>query len=282
MCKRTTTDPLLRPLLDTYRVHPLLLPREGVRIGDVYAHAGRSTSQVGHIAHLIDPAPTLPPITEGERMASVSSARSGSYDFRTGVRFLSGFLTHLRAPASFIGGVRSAYERRSAAALDFKIGDLTRDSVDNGALAVCLGRSMVRADQSLWDERQRHYIVSAVWRASALTVRGTTRAGQQVQIGIDALSAAAGNVSMALDHTDGEAITYGGDRTLAVGVEVLEITRDERSGRVRVKFEDFSLGPLRGSSPGPADARRPFDVRAFIGGPDGDAFLTLSDDERGA
>jgi hypothetical protein len=166
MCKRTTTDPLLRPLLDTYRVHPLPLPREGVSIGDVYAHAGRSTSQVGHIAHLLDPAPTLPSITEGERMASVSSARSGSYDFRTGVRFLCGFLTHLRAPASFIGGVRSAYERRSAAALDFKIGDLTRDSVDNGALAVCLGQSMVRADQSLWDERQRHYIVSTVWRAS--------------------------------------------------------------------------------------------------------------------
>src|SRR5260370_36718646 len=217
MCKRTTTDPLLRHLLDAYRVHPLLLPREGVSIGDVYARDGRSTSQAGHIAHLLDPTPTMPPITEGERMASVSSIRSGSYDFRTGVRFLSGFLGLLRAPASFIGGVHGAYERRSAAALDFRIGDLTRDSVDNGALAACLGRSVVRADHPLWDERQRHYIVSAVWRASALTVRGTTRAGQVVHLGIDALPAAAGDVSLALDRTDGEAITYRGDHPLALG-----------------------------------------------------------------
>ncbi len=274
MCRRTTFDPLLRVLLDQYGVHPLLIPREHVSIGDVCVWNGRVTAATTSVGALLQPAPALTPVLVGERMADISSIRSGSFDFNAGMRFLSSFLQHVPALASHAADVRASYEGASTAALDFRLTDLSRDSIDWGTFMMSLAPCQLRTAATFWTDRDRLYVVTAVWRARSVSVRARTKAGQAAQVRAGAMGVASGGASVAADHSDGDAILYEGDRPLAVAVEVMELVRDPRGRGVQVKANVHSLGPVRGGD-GSSD-----ELRAFIGGDaddGGEVFLSLPD-----
>jgi hypothetical protein len=276
MCKRTTADPLLRTLLDQYRVHPLLVPREHVSIGDVCVSDGRTAAATTKLAVILDPIPALPEPVTDERMADVSSIRSGTFDFAAGMRFLAGFLQQLPGLASLAPRVRATYEAASTVALDFMLRDLTRDSIDLGAFTVSLVPCQLRTAATFWTGRDRLYPVTAIWRARSVTVRAKSRGGQAAEVRADAIGVAHGGASVAADRNEGGTISYIGDRSLAVGVEVVELVRDPHGRRVHVKTSVRSLGPVRG------DTTPAGELPAFIGGDaeeGGDVFLALAKTE---
>jgi hypothetical protein len=54
VCKRTTTDPLIRRVLDRYGLHLLAIPRADAVVGDVYLHDGRRMAPIGNVGHLLE------------------------------------------------------------------------------------------------------------------------------------------------------------------------------------------------------------------------------------
>jgi hypothetical protein len=95
--KRNTDDPLLRLLLDKYRLNLLSIPRENASVGDVYTTDGNNqqhASPPGNIKYLLDPPFDFSKIktVTGEVMADVSGTISNSMSADLGLKiFLKAF-----------------------------------------------------------------------------------------------------------------------------------------------------------------------------------------------
>src|SRR6185436_9856151 len=57
VCKRTTSDPLVRAFLDNYGLNLLSIPRKNAMCGDLYIADGPRVSTPGHIAQVLIPPP---------------------------------------------------------------------------------------------------------------------------------------------------------------------------------------------------------------------------------
>ncbi len=97
MCKRNTTDPLVRYFLDQYRLNLLAVPRERVKPGDLYVEDKRGVTAPGQVGSFLTPPPKLPRPVRDETMADASGQMSRRLSLDVGLRLLQNFLLALGA-----------------------------------------------------------------------------------------------------------------------------------------------------------------------------------------
>lgn len=98
MCKRTTTDPLVRAFLDRYGLNLLQIPRADVAVGDLYAVRGDRALPPGRVTDFLTPPPRLPRVRR-EPLADLTDVVSDAVSVHAGLGLFEGFLTALAAGA---------------------------------------------------------------------------------------------------------------------------------------------------------------------------------------
>jgi len=174
MCKRDTEDPLVRLFLDKYSLHLLERPREDVEVGDVYPHYDGTTWPSGSLGALLSQPLPFPEVRRGEKVADMSGTLSSAVSTKLGLGLLDRFLSVLGA-AGVVATLESSFEAKGARSMRLRFARPTRDWVDPIRLEVALRAHRVDADRSALDEDRRDFLVTAVLRGDALSIRAEDR-----------------------------------------------------------------------------------------------------------
>jgi hypothetical protein len=271
MCKRSTEDPLIRLFLDRYGLHLLQVPRESAAVGDFYVDDGRRVSPPGNMTYLLDPPPELPAPSEGERMADIEGVTSKGYSLELGLGMLEGFLLAFGAGPLALK-VKTEYQTKRAETLRFRIAAPVRDSVDPFELGAALVGKRPLEDHPWWSTENRYYLATAVARTSSISVVAEGDGSSGVEVDVEALKIAGASGGFTLESGSESEVVYKGDRPLAFGVELCELSYDPNRRSLRLKTPE-DVVRVRGPS---ADAPDELRLRSFIGGEHGDAFLELA------
>jgi hypothetical protein len=268
MCKRDTTDPLLRAFLDVYRINLLAVPRAQARVGDVYVRRGQATSAPGFIGHVLAQEFELPPVQEDEELSDLRGRLSQAVSVRAGLGLLGGFLGALGAPLA-AARVTASYERGTTRSLHFRLADATRSSLDPFLLGMKLRNARLDAKNPFIQDGQRYYVTTAVIWATSLTILAEDGAKAAVDVDVDVgaglLDAEAG---LSVEKGGAGELRYEGKRPLAIGVELHELLYDREQKRFLMQFANDIV---RVRSEGPVQRQG-----AFIGDEKrDDAFVTI-------
>jgi hypothetical protein len=271
VCKRSTDDPLIRLFLDRYGLHLLQVPRESAVVGDFYVDDGRRVSPPGNMKYLLDPPPELPAPKEGERMADIEGVTSKGYSLEVGLGLLEGFLLAFGAGPLTLK-VKTEYEAKRVQSLRFRITAPTRDSLDPFELGAALVGKKPVEDHPWWSGENRYYLATAVTRTSSISVVAEDDGSSGAEVDVEALKVAGASGGFTLERGSESEVLYKGDRPLAFGVELCELSYDPNRRSLRLKAPE-DVVRVRGPS---AEAPEELRLRSFIGGEDGDAFLKLA------
>ena len=239
MCKRDTTDPLVRLFLDKYRLHLLAQPREDVAVGDVYPHYGGATYQPGRYDALLPPPFKLPKARSGEKAADVSGTASSAVSAKAGLGILESFLTAIGA-GGVVEKVKVSLESKGARNLKFRFGKPTRDYIDPLQLEVALREYKVEKQKSLFDAERRYFITTGVMRSKGLAITALDESDKAVNVEIEALRAASATAGVKLEADSRSQITFSGSKPLAFGVELHEIVYDPARRRSPLSLKGTS------------------------------------------
>jgi hypothetical protein len=263
MCKRNTTDPLVRTFLDKFGLTLLLIPRERAAVGDLYVKQRNRILPPGQIGDFLQPAITLPP-AKHEALAQLSGVLSQKVSFSIGIEFLEGFLSVLGA-FPLVDSARFQYQRSGVESLSFRLTDCTRTFVDLVTMGTRLSGRRPDTTHPLWRKGSRYYVTVAVVRSPSLNVRAERSDGSAPKIDISALHVAGASASVSVHQTGAAELKYQGKRQLAIGVEVVELLFDHAGG-LRFGAQKNALA-LRDDAPPP---------RTFLGDDD-NAFVLVDD-----
>ncbi len=262
-------DPLLKVLLERYRLNLLSIPRENASVGDLYVQEGNSqyVSTPGSITNFLEPRFEVPSIKTGETMAGVSGTTSKDASGKVGIDFLEGFLNTL-GPAGIGTKVRGGYESSSKNKITFTFENATRDYVDPGLLGSKLVDHTLMKRHALIAKRRKYYLVTAVARSSGISI--TTEGNSKQVMDLDAqvmnLANVSGDISIQKNQTG--SITFKGQKNLVFGVELYELeyilNNGGQGGKFQMNTQQKAL-VARGEDPVP------------LFGPDNDVTITFSD-----
>jgi hypothetical protein len=217
-------DPLLKVMLDRYRLNLLSIPRESASVGDLYVQEGNSQylSTPGSITNFLEPPFEIPPIKTGETMAGVSGTTSKDASGKIGMDFLEGFLNAL-GPAVVGSKIRGSYESSSKNKIMFKFEDPSRDYVDPGLLGSKVANHTLMKQHALVAENRRYYVVTAVARSSgiSITAEGEIKQVMDVDAKVMNLANVSGDISIQKNQTG--SVTFKGQKNLAFGIELYEL-----------------------------------------------------------
>jgi len=237
MCKRSTTDPLVRMFLHRYKLNLLAVPRRNARCGDVYLRNGARVSSAVDVTQLLDESITLPPQFDGEPLADISGSLSDGVSIKLGLGLLEGFLAAIGAGA-IVSAVSAGYERSRSASLRFRFADATRDSIEPGSLGSVLEGRSLRESQPLVQAGNEYFITAAVVRSPSISVVAEDRRARRVDLGAEVMATANAHAGITLEATaDGE-VSFVGETPLAIALELYELRYDAEHAR-------FSMLPQR-------------------------------------
>jgi hypothetical protein len=266
MCRRDTTDPLLRTFLDVYRINLLAVPRANARVGDLYVRRGQATSAPGFIGHVLATELELPPVAQDEDLSDLRGRLSRSVALKAGLGLLEGFLGALGAQLAS-ARVKASYENGKTRALRFQLADASRSSLDPFLLGKKLRGARLDPENPFVQDGQRYYVTTAIVWASALVIvaEDDANAAVDVDVGAGLIDAETG-VSVVKGGA-GE-LRYQGKQPLAIGVELHELLYDPKEKRFLMQFANDIV---RVRSAGPATRQG-----TFVGDEQhDDAFLTI-------
>lgn len=243
---KKSEDPLLKMILDKYRLNLLSIPREKASVGDLYVQEGNSpyVSTPGSISNFLEPAFEIPQLTNGEIMAFVSGTTSRDASGKAGMDFLEGFLNAL-GPAVVGSKVRASYESSSKNKITFTFENPTRDYIDPGLLGRKLIDHTLMSQHALIAEGRKYYIVTGVARSSSISVisEGDTKQILDLDAQVMKLANISGDISIQKNQTG--RVTFKGDKNLAFGVELYELKYiydgGEGRGKFRMDIQDKAL-----------------------------------------
>lgn len=267
MCKRSEPDPLLRLFVDLYNLHLLAIPRENAAVGDLYVHDGRRTSAPGSLTNFLTPHFTLPPVARDERMADVAGTLSQGVDVKLGLGLLEGFLSAMGG-GGLIGDTKAEFARTGTRTLRFRFGEATRDSIDPFLLGGTLAGHAFDKANAMHGDKQRYYLVTAVVRSRSIGVTAERERTLSAELNVEALTVADVSAGVTVRKSSQGEITFTGDKTLAFGVELHELVEGAPGEGMRLRAPESGVrvrGRRKDLPPEPA----------FIGGMEGDAFLTI-------
>ena len=262
-CPRTSIDPLLRVFLDRYGLHLLAIPREDVDVGELYAvRRGRATP-IGSIRGYVAPPLRLPRRRRGEVMAGVAQTISLPVSVDAGLGLLKGFFSAIGVPG-LLGDLRVAYRRSRVGLLRLRFTDPRRDSTDLGALGNALAGRSIDSTNAAWDQGAKHYLVTAVARASTIVVTALESGGHEVELDISALQIANARGNLKVERVGRGTVAYAGVKALAFGVELNEVVEAGNPATVQLPamLDTVRVRGPRGWS--------------LVGGPTGSAFLDFA------
>ena len=272
MCTRQTVDPLIRAFLDRYGLNLLAIPRQFVNCGDVYIGQGSQLSTSVGLADLLTPPPQLPAPVTGEQLADLSVVVSNGVSLSAGLNVLANMLTALGAGDLF-KGVKAGYQSSASAKLRFRVREATRDHVDPSALGRALSGCTIDEAHPLVSDDNTYFVVSGVVRTHTVSITAEDAMGHTVDIAADALQAAGGHAGVAINRGSNGEITYRGTQRLAIGVELYELVHDREKHLLKMRLPAKRPRSLRSAAGAPPRELEP----AFIGGLDGDIFITAPD-----
>src|ERR1700691_71927 len=128
MCRRDSTDVLVRNFLDHYQVNLLSMPGGRVGCGSVYIKEGKRVTAPGSLSDLVEPAITLAEPYHEPDLADLSGTWSGSVSLNLGIGLLHNFLTALGA-AGLINKLKASVQPTSVKNIAFRFREVSRDSL---------------------------------------------------------------------------------------------------------------------------------------------------------
>jgi hypothetical protein len=264
MCKRTTTDPLIRAFLDRYGLNLLMVPREGAAVGDLYVTQGSRVLPPARIEDFLQPAVALPPARH-EVLADLAGLSSRKMSWDAGLGFLEGFLTALGA-FPLVESAKTEYRRSGVTRLAFRLAGCRRIFTDLSAAGTLLAGRQPRPNHPLRSPGSRYYMTTAVVQSASLSVRAEQADGRAPRIDVSLLRAAGISASVNVAQTGAAELTYEGKRRLAIGVELIELLFDPTAG-LHFAVPKAAMRLRDGAQP----------PRAFLGSAESDAFFVADD-----
>jgi hypothetical protein len=270
VCKRTTGDPLLQVFLKTYGLNLLSVPREDTDVGDLYVRTDGRISSPGSLTHFLTPKLKVPRATKGEQMATVTGKITNAISFSIGLSLLEGFFSAIGAVGLF-GKVKSEYATAKTHSLRFSFNEALRDSLDVGLMGSKLIRHRFSKKHALVNPGNRYYLVTGVARSKSISVTAVTKSEDSVGLGVEVLKTAKAEGKVEIEKQSEGTYTYTGPKHLAFGVELYELTYDERNDKMKMLVPEGAIGVMAGAPEDRAPLLRP----AFVETEDDDAFFDL-------
>jgi len=263
-------DPLLQVFLDTYGLNLLSIPREKAGVGDFYVRSNGRVSSPGSLTYFLTPHLEFPEITKRETMAGVSGKLTSAISFSAGVSLLEGFFTAIGAVGAFTK-LKAEYAKNNAHSLRFQFKEAKRDSVDPGLMGSKLIRHKFNPDHPLINPGNRYYLVTGVAKSKGISVTAETKTEQSIGLGAEVLKTADAEGKVSIEKEGEGTYSYTGRKWLAFGVELHELSYDERRGKMKMLVPQGAIA-VRGGN----DA--PLFKPAFVETKDDEAFFDLEDE----
>jgi hypothetical protein len=263
MCRRDSSDALIRKFLDNYQVNLLSMPGRRVACGSVYIQADGRTIAPGPLSDIVTPEITLgQPFVELD-LADLSGTWSGSVSLEVGIGLLRSFLTALGA-AGLIDKLQASVQQTSARKIAFRFRQVSRESLTPTGLGAALTGHHLDEGNSFVADGNRYFVVAAVLRSSSISVQGRDSGGSAASLGAGVATVADAKVKVKVEKESESEVTYHGQDELAIGVELYEMRWDHDR-------QALTLHPPKGALK-IMGIKEPPPVPAFIGG-DEDAFI---------
>ena len=274
MCKRDTTDPLVRLLLDKYKLHLLLYPREDATVGDVYQHYDGATYAPGRYDALLAPPFKFPQLHAGEKVADISGTASNAVSAKVGLGLLENFLAAIGS-VGWIEKLNLSIDGKGAKNLKFHFARPTRDYVDPLQLELALRDHKLDPKKSLFDAKRRYFITTAVMRSNALSITAQDDNAKSLNVEIEALRAVSADAGVKMEKDAQNEITFSGRKSLAFGIELHELRYDPSKRRNQLGLMGTSEAIRVRARANAGDELAPTSA-SFIGDPKtGDIFLEV-------
>jgi hypothetical protein len=275
MCRRDTTDVLIRRFLDDYQVNLLSMPGRRVRCGSVYIKEGKRITAPGLLSQIIEPALTLEDPFVEDDLADLAGTWSGSVSLNVGIKLLSNFLNALGA-AGLVDKLQASVKETSVRNVAFRFKGVSRKSVTPTGLGTALVDHHLIQSHPWVKEGNRYFAVAAVLSSTSISIQGRDKQGSATGLGAGVATVADVDAKVQVDRESDSDVTYGGRNPLAIAVELYELRWDaDRQGLVFLTQQPS--GPLR--ILGLQEDEPPDPVFA---GDDEDAFIDAEEPESGS
>jgi hypothetical protein len=251
MCKRKDpADPLVRRFLKTYNVNLLPLPRRRAFPGELYIQSDRKVKATsGSINEVVEPDVVLPRAFS-EPLPDLSGVASQAVEADLGLGLLANFLVAAGVPPGVVDEVRLGYRRSATARVAFEFSGVTRDSIDPFSIGTALIDHRLKRHPWVQPD-SRYYVAAGFVRAPSISIHAHDGRRHAVELGAGVLTALEGSVAVSTERAGEGVLSYRGDESLAIGVELYELRYDEQDG-FRMGGQRQPVGLMRGRDIPPA------------------------------
>ena len=241
MCRRDTSDELIRRFLDDYHVNLLSMPGHRVQCGSVYIKEGRRLTAPGLLSEIIQPELTLPSPFAEDDLSDLSGNWSDSVSLSVGIKLLTNFLTALG-----IGGIldklQVSAKETNARNMAFRFKKVSRESLSPAGLGTALIGHQFKPGHPWVKDGNQYFAVASVLRSASISIQGRDQQNIAVGLGTGLATVADVDAKIQVNEEDDHALTYDGWQPLAIAVELYELRWD--TGRQEFVFQT-PRDPLR-------------------------------------
>lgn len=234
VCKRNTSDPLVRAFLDNYGLNLLSIPRKNAMCGDLHIAEGSRVSAPGHITQVPIPPPVLPEPVTGEAPTELTGVVSKQVSADVGLLLSEKLLAAVGAAA--VTSFKQAYASKTASRIRFRFRDATRDDVDPLALGTALKNCRLDTMHPFVAEGHTHFVVGGVVRTQSISIAAEDMRENSIDVDIGAIQLADAKATIDATPTNIGEVTYTGPDKLAIGVELDELVDDREQQKLNLKL----------------------------------------------
>jgi hypothetical protein len=225
MCRRDTTDQLIRKFLDDYQVNLLSMPGRRVRCGSVYIKEGKRLTAPGLLSEIIQPELTLPDPFPEDDLSDLSGTWSDSVSLSVGIKLLSNFLTALGV-GGLIDKLQASVKQTSVRNVAFRFKKVSRESLSPAGLGTALVGHHFRPGHPWVKDGNQYFAVASVLRSASISIQGRDKQDSAVGLGAGLATVADVDAKVQVKEEDDNAVTYHGRDPLAIAVELYELRWD--------------------------------------------------------
>ena len=266
--RRTTTDPLVRSLLDKYKFNLLSVPRSGADVYDIYIGKGRDFLPPDRLDTFFAPRPDFPEPKRGEAFKLPEVAFSGQLDLSVGAKIAAKLFNAFDMSVNE-AGLTAAFEASRASKAKLRFVSVTRDHVKPLGVHAKFNAAPILPEMLQILNGKLIYLVIGVVRAKGLEFVLSDDSRKEVVVKADGELATAAEVEangkVSMRNTKSGSLVFQGRDPIAFGVELVELKVHAISGQ-------FVVGNL----PPAVNIRNSKLVeKKFIGGEDGPIFVAV-------
>jgi hypothetical protein len=241
MCRRNTSDELIRRFLDDYHVNLLSMPGRRVQCGSVYIKEGKRLTAPGLLSEIIQPELILPSPFAEDDLSDLSGTWSDSVSLSVGIKLLSNFLTALGL-GGLLDKLQASAKETNARSMAFRFKKVSRESLSPAGLGTALIGHHFRPGHPWVKDGNQYFAVASVLRSASISIQGRDKQDTAVGLGAGLATVADVDAKVEVKEEDEHALTYHGRDPLAIAVELYELRWD--AGRQELIFQT-PRGPLR-------------------------------------